>query len=236
MFQYLGNLVGVATSGGLKLMLVVISILVAAVLIFLNRNKLRLTDANSELDWIFGLAAGSVLGALTGVLWFAFNPIQLAPGIHLRLFAFLPPVFGILLGRGTGFVVGYVATIVWAQLSGLYIPLHTPIVDGIFVGLTGWLPAFLLRGNLTFSEMLARIEQNKWAWYIKAGLVCLFAGLFMSTFVAISLEATIDLPFSIGFVMIGLASDTGPMVVVTGALVLLLLRVTRPTWNWLRTF
>jgi len=236
MFQYLGNLVGVATSDSLKLALVIASSLVLVVLLVVNHKQLRLTDSQNELDVIFGLVAGGVLGALTGILWFAFNPIQLAPGIHLRLFAFLPPLFGIFLNRGTGFIVGYVATIVWAQLSGLYIPLHTPIVDGIFVGLTGWLPAFLLRGNLTFSEMLQQIEQNKWVWYLKSGLVCLFAGLFMSTFVAISLEATIDLPFSIGFVMIGLVSDTGPMVIMTGILTLLLLRVTRRMWSWLRTF
>lgn len=236
MLNYIVSLFTTAISSPLKLILTVAATLTFAVIAVANRKTLRLTGGDSVLDVIFGLVAGALFGALTGILWAGFNPVQLAPGIHLRLFAFLPCVVGVLLGEGTGFISGYIATLVWAQLSGLFIPLHSPIVDGIFVGLTGWIPAWLIRGNKSNQELLEEANENTWRWVVKNGLVCLFAGLFMSTFVAISLEATIDLPFSTGFAMIGLASDTGPMVVVTGLMNRAMLQATKPMWNFLRTF
>ena len=234
MIAYIKSLFSAATP--IQLVLAVVALIVAVVIVIINRKTLRLTDGKDKIDTLFGLVAGGILGALTGVLWATFNPIQLAPGIHLRLFAFLPCVFGILLGRGVGFISGYVATLVWATMSGLFVPFHTPLADAVFVGLTGWIPGWLLRGKLSFEGLLANIEANKKQWYIKSGLVCLFAGLFMSIFVAISLQATIQLPFMTGFVLIGLASDTPPMILGTGILSYLLLKATKRSWSWLRAF
>ncbi len=65
------------------------------------------------------------------------QPIQLVPGvIQWRIFAFLPPLVGILLGWRSGFICGYLGTIVWSLLAGTFIPAHSLIVDGIMVGLT----------------------------------------------------------------------------------------------------
>lgn len=220
----------------LQLVLAVVALIVMVVLVVLNRSTLRLTDGKDGTDTTFGLLSGAVLGALTGILWAEFNPIQLAPGIHLRLFAFLPCVFGILMGRGVGFITGYVATLMWGVLSGLFVPFHTPFADALFVGLTGWIPAWLLRGKLSLKELKAKIEANPRRWYIMSGLVCLFAGLFMSVFVAISLQATIQLPFMTGFGLIGIVSDTPMMVLFTGLLSYGLMKVIRPSWNWIRAF
>lgn len=236
MGEYISKLWLTATADPIKLALVLVAIVSAVYLVLAYRKQFRLTDGKDEVDGLFGIVAGAILGALTGVLWATFNPIQLAPGIHLRLFAFFIPVFGILFGRATGFVSGYVATMVWAQLSGLFVPFHSPIVDGIFVGLTGWIPAFLIRGTKTNQELQADIQSRGRAWYIETALVCLYAGLFMSVFVGVSLEATIGLPFGTGFGLIGIVSDTPPMIVLTGVAVAALLGVTRRSWSWMRTF
>src|SRR5437016_593117 len=119
-------------------------ILSIAYLAFAGRaTRLRLSDARQgrkELDGITGVVAGIILGALTGILWALFNPIMIVPPfIHLRVFSFFIPVIGLLLGRSTGFISGYVATLVWAALAGAFVPLHTPFADGIFVGLTGFI-------------------------------------------------------------------------------------------------
>ncbi len=235
MLQYIASVINTALSSPFRLFMTVVATLAFAVVMVANRKKVRLTDGDDPLDVLFGLVAGSVFGALSGVLWARVSFVQIAPGIHLRLFAFLPPVIGVLFGPGTGFVSGYVATIVWAQLSGLFIPLHTPVVDGIFVGLTGWLPAILLRGNRTNAELLSDVNDHPKRWIGKSLWVCAFTGIFMATFVALSLKATIDLPFITGLVMIGVISDSGPMLA-TGWLSKKMLEATRPMWNWLRTF
>ena len=72
-----------------------------------------------------------VFGVLTGVLWAYLCPIPLIPGaVHFRTFAFIIPVIGYLFGPVTGFFAGYIGTIVWALLSGNFIPLHSPLKDG----------------------------------------------------------------------------------------------------------
>ncbi|MCL4384326.1 hypothetical protein M1116_02640 [Patescibacteria group bacterium] len=236
MLNYLNQLLAGISADPVELVFLVLALVMAGVLLYQNRSRLRLTDGKNEVDGVYGLVGGAVLGALTGVLWAYLNPIQLAPGIHLRLFAMLPCIFGIVFGRGTGFVSGYVATIVWGVLSNLFLPFHTPLVDGVFVGLTGWIPAMLLRGNDNNETLLNTILQNPRQWYIRAGLVSLFAGLFMSVFVGISLNATIQLPFWTGFGLIGIVSDTPMMVLFTGVGALWLLKATRRQWKVMHAF
>ena len=85
-----------------------------------------------------------VFGVLTGVLWAYLCPIPLIPGaVHFRTFAFIIVVIGYLFGPVTGFFAGYIGTIVWALLSGNFIPLHSPLADGITVGLSAALPALI---------------------------------------------------------------------------------------------
>ena len=90
-----------------------------------------------------------VFGVLTGVLWAYLCPIPLIPGaVHFRTFAFIIVVIGYLFGPVTGFFSGYIGTIVWALLSGNFIPLHSPLADGITVGLSAALPALIhLKGG-----------------------------------------------------------------------------------------
>ena len=77
-------------------------------------------DSGSSL---FPLVLSIVAAAATGVLWAFANPIQLVPGvIQWRIFAFLPPLIGILLGWKSGFICGYLGTIVWSLLAGTFIP------------------------------------------------------------------------------------------------------------------
>ena len=194
----------------------------------------RLTDGTGTVDTLTGLVLGSLLGAFTGYLWAIFNPIQLAPFIHLRIFAFLIPVFGLVLGRGTGFVSGYVASIVWALTSGLFVPLHTPLADGILVGLTGWLPAALLAGDKSRRELLAEISGSRfWAFYLKSAVVLLVTGLIMALGVAISLQLTAGVPFWTGFLLIGIVSDTGPMIIGTAPVTLLFLTLIK-SMSWIQ--
>ncbi len=39
-------------------------------------------------------------------------------------FAFLPPLVGILLGWKSGFICGYLGSLVWSLLAGTFIPAH----------------------------------------------------------------------------------------------------------------
>jgi hypothetical protein len=217
----------------------ILAVMSAVYVLYMSRTGYfaRWADHGSETELIQGLVVGTVLGTLTGILWASFNPVKVVPPyIHLRLFAFLPPVIGIVFGRGAGFVSGYVATMVWAPMAGAFVPLHTPLADGFFVGLTGWIPGWLLRGNLKPAELLALISANTRSWYLRSGVVMLFTGLFMAFFVALSLELTTPLPFWLSFWAIGVISDTIPMVLLTGVATLLLLRATRPAWTWMPQF
>ena len=55
------------------------------------------TAAPHEGNTLFPLVLSIVAAAATGVLWAYANPIQLVPGvIQWRIFAFLPPLVGIL--------------------------------------------------------------------------------------------------------------------------------------------
>lgn len=209
---------------------------VGALLIFLKNLKgFRLFHSRSWVDVVGGLMAGVIFGVLTGVLWAVFNPIKVVPPyIHLRLFSFLTAVVGVMFGPVPGFLTGYIGTQVWAPMAGAYLPLHTPLVDGIFVGLTGAIPAWLLRRG-SLQEMWDQIQGNTRAWYLKAALVGLGSGLFMSFFVALSLNYLGVLPFWVAFWAIGVISDTGPLML-TGPIVLKLMESTKRAWSWLPQF
>ena len=102
-----------------------------------------------------------VFGVLTGVLWAYLCPIPLIPGaVHFRTFAFIIVVIGYLFGPVTGFFSGYIGTIVWALLSGNFIPLHSPLADGITVGLSAALPALIhLKGGK--KDLIELIDEGK---------------------------------------------------------------------------
>lgn len=104
-----------------------------------------------------------IFGVLTGVLWAYASPIPLIPGaVHFRTFAFFIVVVAFLFGPITGFFAGYIGTIVWALLGGYFIPLHTPLVDGITVGLSAALPALVMMKNKTLEEIIQNKAQFIW--------------------------------------------------------------------------
>lgn len=246
MEQFLQNLAALApgsvfdaTMAAASPFLYVVGCVIVLVGVFAGRQyqPLRATDARSSTDTTMGLLVGAVLGTLTGLLWWAYNPIKIVPPyIHLRLFSFFTALVGILFGRGAGFICGWVATMVWAPLAGAFVPLHSPIFDGVFVGLTGWIPAALIRGNKTNAEVLDEIRQNTRRWYAKTAGACLFGSLFMSFFVAVSLELTTPMTFWMGFWSIGIVSDTLPLLFFTAPAVHTLLGATRRAWSWMPQF
>lgn len=228
-----------ATMAALSPWLYILGCLVVAVGVYFGRRyePLRSTDSRGGTDTTMGLLVGAVLGALTGLLWFTWNPIKIVPPyIHLRIFSFFTALVGILFGRGAGFLCGWVGTMVWAPLAGAFVPLHSPVFDGIFVGLTGWIPAALIRGNRTNTELLEEIKKDWRLWYLKTAGACLFAGLFMAFFVAVSLELTTPMTFWMGFWSIGFVSDTAPLVIFTAPAVHALLVATKRAWSWMPQF
>ncbi len=219
------------------LIYVVGCLIIASYLWASSKGKIRLTDAETQTDITMGLVVGAILGALTGLLWWSWNPIKVVPPyIHLRVFSFFVPLVGILFGRGTGFICGWVATMVWAPLSGAFSPLHTIIFDGIFVGLTGWIPAVMIKGNLSNAELLNKIQNNTTRWYFKIAAGTAFSGLFMSFFVAASLELLTSITFWTGFWAIGIISDTPPMILFTAPAIHTLLISTKKAWSWMPRF
>lgn len=115
-------------------------------------------------------------GILTGLLWNLASPNILGPGIiHLRIFAFLPALTGILLGPRSGFFTGYLGTIVWSLLSGTFFPAHSLLAGGIMAGFTGWLPAVMVGRGRTFEEIAAdkTIAWTSALWSLIAGVVML---------------------------------------------------------------
>ncbi len=201
---------------------------------FMMPRTLRLSDGAGLVDALTGLVLGAVLGTLTGYLWAIFNPIQLAPYIHLRIFAFLIPVFGLVFGRASGFVAGYVASVVWGLVAGSFVLLHTPLADRIAVGLTGWAPAAVLAGSKSRRQLLAEMSGARfWEFYARSMLVCLLTGLVMALIVALSLRVTVHIPFRVGFGLIGIVSDTAPMVVGTAPATYVLLKLAK-NLTWIR--
>ncbi|MEH2486398.1 aminotriazole resistance protein [Bradyrhizobium sp. AZCC 2230] len=174
------------------------------------------TMSLSEGNTLFPIVLSVVAAAATGVLWAYANPIQLVPGvIQWRIFAFLPPLVGILLGWRSGFICGYIGTIVWALLAGTFIPAHSLIVDGIMVGLTGLVPGLLFdpsKSSLTRSALF------------KIAAVCLGIGLVMVVAVSASLAYLGIFPFWWAVGYLGL-SDIVPMIIGTPLLVIPALKI-----------
>ncbi|PTE11596.1 aminotriazole resistance protein [Mesorhizobium helmanticense] len=174
------------------------------------------TISQDEGNTLFPIVLSIVAAAATGVLWAYANPIQLVPGvIQWRIFAFLPPLIGILLGWRSGFICGYLGTIVWSLLAGTFIPAHSLLVDGIMVGLTGLIPGMLFDpSKLTFDRGVL----------IRIALVCLVVGVVMVAAVSASLAYLGIFPFWWAFGYIGL-SDIVPMVIGTPLLIVPALKI-----------
>ena len=170
-------------------------------------------DSGSSL---FPLVLSIVAAAATGVLWAFANPIHLVPGvIQWRIFAFLPPLIGILLGWKSGFICGYLGTIVWSLLAGTFIPAHSLIVDGIMVGLTGLVPGLLFNPATTTFDKSA---------LVRIALVCLVVGFVMVAAVSASLAFLGIFPFWWAVGYLGL-SDIVPMLIGTPLLVVPALKI-----------
>ena len=147
-----------------------------------------------------------IFGVLTGVLWAYLCPIPLIPGaVHFRTFAFIIPVIGYLFGPVTGFFAGYIGTIVWALLSGNFIALHSPLTDGITVGLSAALPALIhLKGGKV--DLMSLLEKGKKGKFI--GLSLFWSVLFgvlmiLTTSLSLSYFAGLDYWFCV--IWIGIA-------------------------------
>lgn len=130
-----------------------------------------------------------VFGVLTGVLWAYLCPIPLIPGaVHFRTFAFIIPVVGYLFGPVTGFFAGYIGTIVWALLSGNFIALHSPLADGITVGLSAALPALIHLKNGKV-DLLSLLEPGKKGRFILISeILCVGFGILMILSTSLSLS------------------------------------------------
>ena len=165
----------------------------------------------AEGNTLFPIVLSIVAAAATGVLWAYANPIQLVPGvIQWRIFAFLPPLVGILLGWRSGFICGYLGTIVWSLLAGTFIPAHSLIVDGIMVGLTGLVPGLLFDPAKTVMDRTT---------LLKIAATCLIVGLVMVVAVSASLAYLGIFPFWWAVMYLGL-SDIVPMLIGTPLLVI----------------
>jgi hypothetical protein len=172
----------------------------------------QITYSESDSVGFFPIVLAVVCGVATGVLWAYANPIQLVPGvIQWRIFAFLPPLIGLLLGPKSGFVCGYIGTIVWSLLAGTFIPAHSLIVDGIMVGLTGAVPPMLINLRKTGFDLSMPV-------LLKIAVVCAVVGIIMVAAVSASLAFLGIFPFWYAMLYIGL-SDIVPMVIGTPLLV-----------------
>ena len=161
-----------------------------------------------------------IFGVLTGVLWAYLCPIPLIPGaVHFRTFAFIIPVIGYLFGPVTGFFSGYIGTIVWALLSGNFIALHSPLTDGITVGLSAALPALIHLQNGK-KDLLEEMNANKKKFIWKClGLSVLF-GCLMIICTSASLSYFTGLAYSYCVIWIGIA-DVVPIALTPFVLLLL---------------
>ena len=147
-----------------------------------------------------------IFGVLTGVLWAYLCPIPLIPGaVHFRTFAFIIPVIGYLFGPVTGFFAGYIGTIVWALLSGNFIALHSPLTDGITVGLSAALPALIhLKGGKV--DLMSLLEKGKKGKFIGVSLLwSLLFGVLMILTTSLSLSYFAGLDYWFCVIWIGIA-------------------------------
>lgn len=172
----------------------------------------QISYSESDSIGFFPIVLAVVCGVATGVLWAYANPIQLVPGvIQWRIFAFLPPLIGLLLGPKSGFICGYIGTIVWSLLAGTFIPAHSLLVDGIMVGMTGAVPPLLINLRKTNFDLSMPV-------LLKIAVVCAVVGIVMVAAVSASLAFLGIFPFWYAMLYIGL-SDIVPMVIGTPLLV-----------------
>jgi len=149
-----------------------------------------------------------IFGVLTGVLWAYGSPIPLIPGaVHLRTFGFFIVAVGFLFGPVTGFFAGYIGTIVWALLGGYFIPLHSPLADGITVGLSAALPAYIMLRGRTLEEAIA----NKKRFIIECLCWSVLFGCLMILSTSLSLSYFTGLDYWFCVIWIGIA-DVAPIV------------------------
>lgn len=147
-----------------------------------------------------------IFGVLTGVLWAYLCPIPLIPGaVHFRTFAFIIPVIGYLFGPVTGFFAGYIGTIVWALLSGNFIALHSPLTDGITVGLSAALPALIhLKGGKV--DLMSLLEKGKKGKFIGVSMFwSILFGVLMILATSLSLSYFTGLEYTYCILWIGIA-------------------------------
>ena len=165
-----------------------------------------MANANTKKFSFVNIVFFVIFGVLTGVLWAYLCPIPLIPGaVHFRTFAFIIPVIGYLFGPVTGFFSGYIGTIVWALLSGNFIALHSPLADGITVGLSAALPALIhLKGGKV--DLMSLLEPGKKGKFIGMSLLwsVLFGGLMILT-TSLSLSYFAGLEYTYCIIWIGIA-------------------------------
>lgn len=146
-----------------------------------------------------------IFGVLTGIMWAYLCPIPLIPGaVMFRLFAFFPVMIGYLFGPVTGFFSGYIGTIVWALLSGNFIPLHSPLTDGITVGLSAALPS-LIQLRCGKRELMDLIEKSKVKFIVECLLLSILFGVLMILTTSISLSFFTGMAYSYCVIWIGIA-------------------------------
>ena len=164
-----------------------------------------------------------IFGVLTGVLWAYGSPIPLIPGaVHFRTFAFIITAIGFLFGPVTGFFAGYIGTIVWALLGGYFIPLHSPLVDGITVGLSAALPALIVVGKKTLEEVMS----NRKRFIVRSLFWSVLMGCLMILTTSLSLAYFTGLSYWYCVVWIGIA-DVVPIALTPFVVVLLAPRLKR---------
>ncbi len=165
-----------------------------------------------------------IFGVLTGVLWFYASPIPLIPGsVYLRTFAFIAPAIGFLFGPVSGFFAGYIGTLVWSMLAGAFIPLHTPLTDGITVGLSAALPVLLTIGSRKLEDVL---QANKKGFIVKSMVMSIVCGAAMILSTSLSLSFFTGLDYWWCVMWIGVA-DIAPLILVPFMVTLLAPRLKR---------
>ncbi|OGO81335.1 MAG: aminotriazole resistance protein [Clostridiales bacterium GWC2_40_7] len=164
-----------------------------------------------------------IFGVLTGVLWAYGSPIPLIPGaVHFRTFAFIIVTIAFLFGPVTGFFAGYIGTLVWSLLGGYFIAPHTLLVDGITVGLSAALPAFIMLRGKTLDELIS--NKGKFIW--KSMFWAVLFGCLMILTTSMSLAFFTGLDYWYCVVWIGIA-DVVPIALTPFVVLLLAPRLKR---------